>query len=179
MLPSLWAKTFALKQPGIACLRGLHHTAPARSVLQTNRIASITTRSTKVLPNARSTVLSALLNQRRSFTRGLLSQRPSFDPRFFSSNAAQVLSQAEAVSSSEASSAETLPVLTPPSVSYWLLFSSALVFAVIVVGGVTRLTESGLSIVEWQPITGVLPPLTQAEWEKEFDKYKETPEFKM
>ena len=52
-------------------------------------------------------------------------------------------------------------------------------FAVIVVGGVTRLTESGLSITEWRPITGVLPPLSQAEWESEFDKYKATPEFRL
>jgi heme a synthase len=58
------------------------------------------------------------------------------------------------------------------------MISSTLVFAVVVVGGVTRLTESGLSITEWRPITGVLPPLSQEEWEKEFEKYKQTPEFK-
>ncbi|KAG6866507.1 hypothetical protein C0991_003051 [Blastosporella zonata] len=61
----------------------------------------------------------------------------------------------------------------------WLMMSSTLVFAIVVVGGVTRLTESGLSITEWRPITGVLPPLSEAEWEAEFDKYKMTPEFKM
>ncbi|KAG6833835.1 hypothetical protein H0H87_011769 [Tephrocybe sp. NHM501043] len=61
----------------------------------------------------------------------------------------------------------------------WLMMSSTLVFAIVVVGGVTRLTESGLSITEWRPITGVLPPLSEAEWEAEFDKYKKTPEFKM
>jgi len=53
------------------------------------------------------------------------------------------------------------------------------VFAIIVVGGVTRLTESGLSITEWRPITGILPPLSPTEWMKEFDKYKETPEFRI
>lgn len=72
-----------------------------------------------------------------------------------------------------------LPVLPPQSVGSWLMFSSTLVFAVIVVGGVTRLTESGLSITEWRPITGVLPPLSQEEWMQEFDKYKATPEFKL
>ncbi|KAF8897223.1 COX15/CtaA family [Infundibulicybe gibba] len=72
-----------------------------------------------------------------------------------------------------------LPVLPPPAVGRWLLFSSTLVFAIIVVGGVTRLTESGLSITEWRPITGVLPPLSRSEWLEEFDKYKETPEFKL
>ncbi|TBU32178.1 cytochrome oxidase assembly [Dichomitus squalens] len=92
--------------------------------------------------------------------------RRAFDPRFFSSNAADV-------------PVSELPVLSPPSVGGWLLGSAVLVFAVIVVGGVTRLTESGLSITEWRPITGVLPPLSRAEWEKEFDKYKATPEFKL
>lgn len=74
---------------------------------------------------------------------------------------------------------EVLPLLTPPSVSRWLLASSSLVLAIIVVGGVTRLTESGLSITEWKPITGVLPPLSLEEWTIEFEKYKATPEFKL
>jgi cytochrome c oxidase assembly protein subunit 15 len=90
------------------------------------------------------------------------------DSRFFSANSAQF-----------AASSPPLPVLSPPSVGRWLLFSSALVFAVIVVGGVTRLTESGLSITEWRPITGILPPLSNAEWNQEFEKYKTTPEFKL
>ena len=54
-----------------------------------------------------------------------------------------------------------------------------MVFGVIVVGGVTRLTESGLSITEWKPITGIIPPLGQEEWTVEFEKYKATPEFKL
>ncbi|KAF9534963.1 cytochrome oxidase assembly [Crepidotus variabilis] len=74
---------------------------------------------------------------------------------------------------------EDLPLLTPPAVSRWLLASSALVLGIIVVGGVTRLTESGLSITEWRPITGVLPPLSREEWMLEFEKYKATPEFKL
>lgn len=73
----------------------------------------------------------------------------------------------------------TLPILPSPAVGRWLLLSSVLVLGVIVVGGVTRLTESGLSITEWRPITGILPPLSHTEWMVEFDKYKETPEFKM
>ena len=71
------------------------------------------------------------------------------------------------------------PILPSPAVGRWLLLSSVLVLGVIVVGGVTRLTESGLSITEWRPVTGILPPLSHAEWMVEFDKYKETPEFKM
>src|SRR5574341_428243 len=64
-------------------------------------------------------------------------------------------------------------------VAGWLLLCAALVFAIVVVGGVTRLTRSGLSIVEWQPLVGALPPLSQADWEALFAKYRETPEFRL
>ncbi len=60
----------------------------------------------------------------------------------------------------------------------WLWSVAALVFAMVVLGGTTRLTESGLSITEWKPITGVLPPLSQADWLAEFAKYKEIPQYK-
>jgi len=63
-------------------------------------------------------------------------------------------------------------------VAAWLLVCAALVFVMVVVGGVTRLTHSGLSIVEWQPLVGTLPPLSQAEWQTLFAKYQLTPEFK-
>jgi len=63
-------------------------------------------------------------------------------------------------------------------VAAWLLVCCALVFAMVVVGGVTRLTHSGLSIVEWQPILGTLPPMNEAQWLETFDKYKLTPEYK-
>lgn len=63
------------------------------------------------------------------------------------------------------------------AVAAWLLVCCALVFAIVVVGGVTRLTHSGLSIVEWQPIVGTVPPLNQAEWQETFLKYQQTPEF--
>ena len=60
----------------------------------------------------------------------------------------------------------------------WLLVCCALVFAMVVVGGVTRLTHSGLSITEWQPIVGTLPPLSAADWNEAFAKYQATPEFR-
>src|SRR5213595_3715760 len=64
------------------------------------------------------------------------------------------------------------------AVAAWLLACCALVFAMVVVGGVTRLTHSGLSIVEWQPLIGAIPPVTDAEWQAEFAKYERTPEFR-
>jgi heme a synthase len=62
-------------------------------------------------------------------------------------------------------------------VRLWLFAVAALIFAMVVVGGATRLTESGLSITEWQPVTGVLPPLNDAQWQVEFDKYQAIPQF--
>lgn len=65
----------------------------------------------------------------------------------------------------------------PIAVANWLLFVAFLVFLMVVVGGITRLTESGLSITEWRPVTGALPPLNQADWEDAFALYKATPEY--
>ncbi|PJK31048.1 COX15/CtaA family protein [Minwuia thermotolerans] len=63
------------------------------------------------------------------------------------------------------------------AVVLWLYAVAALVFVMIVVGGITRLTESGLSMVEWRPVTGWLPPLSEAAWQAEFEKYKAFPEY--
>jgi cytochrome c oxidase assembly protein subunit 15 len=62
-------------------------------------------------------------------------------------------------------------------IAAWLFACCALVFAMVVVGGVTRLTHSGLSITEWQPIIGTLPPLDDAQWNEVFAKYQATPEY--
>src|ERR1044071_7253439 len=66
----------------------------------------------------------------------------------------------------------------PLGLSNLLLFTAALVFAMVVVGGITRLTESGLSITEWKPISGAIPPLTQADWQHAFDLYRQTPQYR-
>jgi len=63
------------------------------------------------------------------------------------------------------------------TVRYWLWLTAAMVFAMVVVGGATRLTESGLSITEWKPITGALPPLSAADWADAFEKYKQIPQY--
>lgn len=59
----------------------------------------------------------------------------------------------------------------------WLLVCCAMIFAMVVLGGVTRLTGSGLSMVEWDPIFGVVPPLTQNDWQHVFDLYRASPEY--
>ncbi|GAB7362592.1 hypothetical protein MBLNU230_g2906t1 [Neophaeotheca triangularis] len=71
------------------------------------------------------------------------------------------------------------PETNSKSVGYWLLGSAASVFGIVVFGGLTRLTESGLSITEWRPVTGSFPPRNQSDWEEEFARYKLSPEFKM
>ena len=73
-------------------------------------------------------------------------------------------------------SAETSRVSRVP-IAAWLLVCCAMVFGMIVVGGATRLTHSGLSITEWQPIVGTLPPLSESDWNIAFEKYKLTPEY--
>jgi cytochrome c oxidase assembly protein subunit 15 len=61
----------------------------------------------------------------------------------------------------------------------WLIAVAALIFLTLIVGGATRLTESGLSITEWKPVTGVLPPLSAASWQDEFDKYQAIPQYRV
>lgn len=62
-------------------------------------------------------------------------------------------------------------------VRIWLYGLAAFVLLIVVVGGITRLTESGLSITSWKPISGVIPPLNQGEWEAEFEAYKQIPQY--
>lgn len=64
------------------------------------------------------------------------------------------------------------------AIRVWLMAVAALIFLMVLVGGATRLTESGLSIVEWQPVTGTLPPLSEAAWQAEFEKYKAIPQYR-
>ena len=63
------------------------------------------------------------------------------------------------------------------AMGWWLLACAAMVFVMILLGGLTRLTESGLSIVEWQPLTGAIPPMSEADWQTLFAKYRQSPEF--
>lgn len=74
-----------------------------------------------------------------------------------------------------------LPVNTATSarpVALWLFAVAALIFAMVTVGGITRLTRSGLSIVEWNPVMGAIPPLTEQHWQGEFEKYQQSPEYR-
>ncbi|THH11819.1 hypothetical protein EW146_g7911 [Bondarzewia mesenterica] len=173
MLPGMLARALSLKpHPSFstssvartiaASCRGIHRQSRPRN----NILSELAHKHPSfALNSARTQTRSYALFSKSSLPASESQLKRALEPRFFSSNSAPP--------------AEPLPVLSPPPVARWLLLSSTLVFAVIVVGGVTRLTESGLSITEWRPITGILPPLSKAQWEAEFEKYKLTPEFKL
>ena len=64
-------------------------------------------------------------------------------------------------------------------VAYWLFSMAILVAIMVVIGGITRLTGSGLSMVEWRPLMGTLPPLNAAEWQRVFELYRASPEYEL
>ncbi|OGS55174.1 MAG: heme A synthase [Erythrobacter sp. RIFCSPHIGHO2_12_FULL_63_10] len=74
-------------------------------------------------------------------------------------------------------SAHTARPIAPSALATWLLVVAAMVVLIVMVGGITRLTESGLSITRWQPVSGILPPLSDAAWQAEFARYRQTGEF--
>ena len=61
----------------------------------------------------------------------------------------------------------------------WLIISLTMVFFIIIIGGLTRLTDSGLSITKWELFKGIIPPLNNASWESYFEQYKEIPQYKL
>ncbi|HOV05417.1 MAG TPA: COX15/CtaA family protein, partial [Kaistiaceae bacterium] len=63
------------------------------------------------------------------------------------------------------------------AIRVWLYLVALLVFLMVLVGGATRLTDSGLSITEWKPVTGAIPPLSESDWAAEFEKYRQIPEY--
>lgn len=69
------------------------------------------------------------------------------------------------------------PAPRPLAISRWLLIVAAMIVMIVAVGGITRLTESGVSITEWKPVSGALPPLSEAAWQAEFDAYRQTPQY--
>ena len=76
-----------------------------------------------------------------------------------------------------ASAVEPSSTERPQLLASWLLAVAAMIFVMVVVGGITRLTESGLSITQWRPVTGIIPPLTETAWQAEFARYQQIPEY--
>jgi heme a synthase len=68
--------------------------------------------------------------------------------------------------------------LRSPLIASWLFIVALMIVVMMLVGGATRLTESGLSITEWKPVTGIVPPMSDTAWSQEFAKYQQTQQFK-
>lgn len=67
----------------------------------------------------------------------------------------------------------------PRAISIWLLVVAAMILLMVMIGGITRLTESGLSMVRWEPVSGAIPPLSADQWQREFDHYRDTPQYQL
>lgn len=154
-----------LARPGVAL--------PARSMRTFSTLRSMSSHVSAARPQARAAYPSAGYFGPSYLPFSSSKSNAFFTPsRFVSSSPASASS-----ASSDASVPKPEDVRTiPKSLPTWLLGCSALVFGIIVIGGLTRLTESGLSIVEWNPITGIRPPITDAEWDEEWEKYRQSPE---
>ncbi|KAI1427896.1 cytochrome c oxidase assembly protein COX15 [Xylaria sp. FL1777] len=164
LLPSGLRTPFVCRQ----CLRQRSPIVPSRilqSVRQSRRHATTTTTTT-------TTPMTTTTTSTRT-------KRPALPPTFFSTRPNAAMSTATQAAGHQLSKPAFPETTSSKSVAYWLLGSAASVFGIVVFGGLTRLTESGLSITEWKPVTGSLPPLTQQHWESEFEKYQSSPEFKM
>lgn len=85
---------------------------------------------------------------------------------------------ATSISSAAESSAQASSGVRPLALARWLEYVALMIVVIVMVGGITRLTESGLSITEWNVATGILPPLNDAAWQAEFAKYRATPEYR-
>jgi cytochrome c oxidase assembly protein subunit 15 len=83
----------------------------------------------------------------------------------------------EALAATSSARASQTRSARPHAIATWLFFVAALVVLMVSVGGITRLTESGLSITRWEPVSGILPPLTEAQWQAQFALYRQTGEY--
>lgn len=155
-------RSVLLRGSGLAAFRGVSRSFTSRSL-------SNLVRTTKGGPSVGLKRVIPAVNVSRFHTNAILKQ----------STIASKENGESSDSSAGAKPSRSKPLLNSSKVvGYWLVGTSALVFGIVVLGGLTRLTESGLSITEWKPVAGTLPPLNQKEWEEEFTKYKESPEFK-
>ncbi|KAK3956742.1 cytochrome oxidase assembly protein-domain-containing protein [Pseudoneurospora amorphoporcata] len=128
-------------------------------------------------PPASSIMLKLVSQARHTQSRNYATQKVQESP--LSKLAADIAKPVPSSSDKSSENKSSFPETSSKSVAYWLLASAASVFGIVVFGGLTRLTESGLSITEWRPVTGSLWPGSPEEWESEFEKYRASPEFKM
>ncbi|EAA31207.1 COX15-CtaA-domain-containing protein [Neurospora crassa] len=150
-----------LSRPSVFCARAAFNASQQQKLVQ--------------LATPASTILKLVSQARHTQSRNYATQKVQESP--LSKLATDIAKPAPSSDKSEKKS--SFPETSSKSVAYWLLASAASVFGIVIFGGLTRLTESGLSITEWRPVTGSLWPGSQEEWESEFEKYRASPEFKM
>ncbi|KAL2130139.1 hypothetical protein VTI74DRAFT_6845 [Chaetomium olivicolor] len=131
------------------------------------------------VPAAPSKVLKLVVRATRRYASTSTAETKSPLASLSSSIAQSAKPVAQTSSTQGSGRSSEFPKTNAKVVGYWLLGSAASVFGIVVWGGLTRLTESGLSITEWRPVTGSLPPLSDADWQSEFDKYRDSPEFQL
>ncbi|KAJ5612494.1 Cytochrome c oxidase assembly protein COX15 [Penicillium lagena] len=162
-----------------------------RQCLRNQGLAAKPLRRYHAVPSPQTRVRSTILNSKN---------RQFFTSSLRKSATASTFESAAANGAKEAKSTSSFPGVSDKSVAYWLLGSAASVFGIVVFGGLTRLTESGyvlssqlwhcehftdkpiltrLSITEWRPVTGSMPPMNTEDWESEFSKYRASPEFQL
>ncbi|KAI7462040.1 cytochrome c oxidase assembly protein-like protein cox15 [Hortaea werneckii] len=169
-----------ISNSSFTCRRCLHN--QPRQPLPAPSSNSSNSRTWESFPSRRQTpFLTAFKTPDRLFLRSQSSSATAPSPLgALSQTIGQSPSKTAAnATSSSSSSTSSWPNHTPRSVGYFLLLSATSVFGIVVLGGLTRLTESGLSITEWKPVTGSFPPTTPEHWEAEFALYRQSPEFKM
>ncbi|KAI5817804.1 cytochrome oxidase assembly protein-domain-containing protein [Pyronema omphalodes] len=142
--------------------------------------------NTKLFPTRTCTGASSLRNLSPTFSSIVAKNRTTFARSFSSTlktrqSAAPTLGNlADSITAQQAGkAARSWPEISDKKVGYWLMGSATLVFGIVVLGGLTRLTESGLSITEWKPVTGSIPPLSHDDWMSEFNKYRDSPEYRI
>ncbi|KAI5849836.1 cytochrome oxidase assembly protein-domain-containing protein [Tricharina praecox] len=143
-----------------------------RSKCCTHQIRNYTLKSKPIRPNT----LSPLQ------TSGLRAFHKSFTPRTVAipkTGESPLPGLADSLARPTKAIHRSWPEISDKKVGYWLVGSAGLVFGIVVLGGLTRLTESGLSITEWKPVTGSLPPLSHDDWMDNFNKYKDSPEYRI
>ncbi|KAJ3386778.1 Cytochrome c oxidase assembly protein cox15, partial [Entophlyctis sp. JEL0112] len=165
-------------------VRQLPTAVSARSAFVSCRMPALSLSPLRALSKTLTTSSSA-----HSLARRLVAQPPPSkqwpvaldlpSPAAVRSFTSTTLDQNAAESASAANDSVPATTSTARVVGYWYLFCAALVFAIVAVGGLTRLTEAGLPITEWNLITGMKPPRTEEEWLAELEKYKQFPEYKL
>ncbi|KAG0003490.1 Cytochrome c oxidase assembly protein cox15 [Entomortierella chlamydospora] len=151
------------------------HTLPTRTISTINLNNVFRATSSRSVMGASLTRIAA---QHQNVRSTALMVKARFQSTIAASSASNSVAAASASAASTAVKAAP-DMVVKPVVGYWMFTISAMTFGIVVLGGLTRLTESGLSIVEWNLIKGMKPPRSQAEWEEEFEKYKQFPEYKL